>query len=168
MKTTIKTLLVLALAAPILSAEPDAAVMATGKAAAMLCSACHGPDGQGLQVGPQKMAPTFTGSKILLDDEAVVAAVLKGIKKEGTDYMGVMAPLEAVFKKPDGSFDAEKMTALITFLRNSYDNKAEGVTAEKAQEIFEKYKDRTESMTRAELVKIEDENAKAAEEKKAE
>lgn len=163
MKNTIKTLFALSLIAPALHAEPDAAVMAKGKAAAMLCSACHGPDGQGVAVGPKKMAPTFTGSKILLDDEAIVVSVLKGIKKEGDDYVGVMAPLEATFKKPDGSFDAEKMAALTTFLRNSYDNKAEGVTAESAQKTFDKYKDHKESMTRAELQKIEADNAAKAE-----
>ncbi|YCM44061.1 c-type cytochrome [Verrucomicrobiaceae bacterium 227] len=160
MKIIIQTLAAIAFSVPAFADKPDPQQMTAGKIAAALCSACHGPDGQGLQVGPQKMAPSFTRSRVVLNDEALVATILKGVKKEGTDYVGMMAPLEATFKKPDGSFDAEKMAALTTFLRNSYDNSAPGIKAEDAQKTFEKYKDRKEPLTRAELEAMTAKDAK--------
>ncbi|NNJ43732.1 MAG: hypothetical protein HKP15_10350, partial [Akkermansiaceae bacterium] len=41
---------------------------AAGKAAYMLCSACHHADGTGLPIGDKKMAPSLVGSKVVTGD----------------------------------------------------------------------------------------------------
>jgi mono/diheme cytochrome c family protein len=92
----------------------------------MLCAACHGPDGKGLQAGPALMAPSLVGSKLLLGDpDAPLLVVLKGIAKENMNYMGVMAPLAA-------GLDDQKLAAVLTYVRNEWGNSAPAVTVEQA------------------------------------
>lgn len=113
----------------------DPAVMALGKTAYATCAACHGPDGQGLQVGPAKMAPSMTGSELLLGDpDGPLLVVLKGIAKENMDYMGMMAPLAA-------ALDDEKLAAVLTYTRNSWGNSAPAVTVEQAAAARAKFAD---------------------------
>lgn len=121
-------------------AEIDPAVMELGKTTFATCAACHGPDGKGLAAGPMLMAPSFHGAdgaaKLLLDDnvDKGILVVLKGIQKEGMDYMGMMAPLGA-------GLSDEQIAAVLTYLRNSYGNSASAVTAEQVATAREKYAD---------------------------
>ncbi|MCB1206128.1 MAG: cytochrome c [Verrucomicrobiae bacterium] len=117
------------------AAAPDPAVMELGKASFMLCAACHGPDGKGLQAGPALMAPSLVGSKVLLGDpDLPLLVVLKGIAKENMNFMGVMAPLAA-------GLDDEKLAAVLTFTRNSWGNSAPAVTVEQAAAARAKFAD---------------------------
>lgn len=110
--------------APIVAQGPD--MMAIGQTAYANCLACHGADGKGMKVGAALMAPPLAGSELLLDDpDKSLLIVLKGIQKEGEDYMGVMAPLGA-------TLDDEKLAAVLTYARNSFGNSAEPVTVEQA------------------------------------
>jgi mono/diheme cytochrome c family protein len=112
------------LAVSMFSASADEAQKAKlieiGKASFATCMACHGPDGQGVALGPdKKMAPTLVGSTIANGDPAVFAlSVLKGIQKDPTNtaILGVMAPLEA-------ALDDEKLAGVMTYVRNSFGNK---------------------------------------------
>jgi len=114
---------------------PDAAQMQLGRAAYATCAACHGPDGSGLKAGPMLMAPSLIGSEMLLGDpELSLLVVLKGIAKEGMDYMGMMAPLGA-------GLDDEKLAAVLTYTRNSWGNSAPAVTVEQAAAARAKYAD---------------------------
>lgn len=125
--------------------------MKAGQVAAATCLACHGPDGKGLPVGTMKMAPSLEGSAVVNGDPEVFArVVLKGIKKEGTAYVGMMTPLEASFTT-DGSVDAAKLAAVMTYVRNSFGNSAAPVTTAQAKAAAEKFKDVKEPVTRAEL-----------------
>lgn len=123
-------------------------LMATGKTAFATCMACHGPDGTGLAIPPdKKMAPSLAGSKIVTGEPAVFAmAVLKGIVKDpaNTQILGVMAPLEA-------SLDDEKLAGVMTYVRNSFGNTASVVTPEDAKKFREQFKDIKASVTRAQL-----------------
>lgn len=122
---------------------------ADGKAAYVTCSACHGADGKGLPVGDKKMAPSLAGSKVVTGDPSVLAlAILKGIKKEGAEYIGIMAPLEAVYG------DDQKLADVMTFVRQSFDNKAEAVTKEDAAKYRAQWKDVKEPVTRAKLEEL--------------
>jgi mono/diheme cytochrome c family protein len=154
MKTQVATLAAVALLgsfAP-LHAQDKEAQMKAGQAAAATCMACHGADGKGLPVGAMKMAPALSGSAVVNGDPELFARViLKGIKKEGAEFIGVMAPLEGSFKAADGSIDAEKLAAVMTYVRNSYDNSAAPVTTEQAKAAAEKFKASAEPVTRAEL-----------------
>ena len=126
-------------------AEPDPAAMKLGQTCYALCMACHGPDGTGLKAGDAVMAPTLVGSKLALGDPSVFAAiVLKGIKKEDTKYLQVMLPLEA-------SLDDEKLAAVMTYVRNSFGNKAAPITKEQVAAARAQYKERKDPFSRAEL-----------------
>lgn len=157
MKHAILTVLAAA-ALPLTATADDAATakqMEAGKAAFMLCAACHGMDGKGVQAGPSKMAPSLEASKIAVGDPAIMALViLNGIQKEGTEYLGVMAPLGA-------ALDDEKLAAVMTYVRNSFGHKASAVTAEDAKKFREQWKDNKAPVTRAKLAEL----AAAAEKK---
>ena len=145
----------------LVTAAPDKAqLMKDGQAAFPLCMACHGPDGKGIKAGPMTMAPSLAGSKIAIGDPEIFAQVLmKGIQKEGTEFLQMMAPLEA-------ALDDKKLAGVMTYVRSSFDNKAEPVTEEQAKAWRAKYKDRKTPLTRAEiaeLVKKSEEAKKKAE-----
>jgi len=122
---------------------------AAGKAAYMLCSACHNADGTGLPVGDKKMAPSLVASKVVTGDPSVFAlVVLKGIKKEGTEHIGMMAPLEAVYAED------QKLADVLTFVRSSFGNKAAAVTAEDAAKYRAQWKDVKEPVSRAKMAEL--------------
>ena len=135
-------------------AEIDPAMMEMGKKAYATCAACHGPDGQGLKAGPMLMAPSLTGSELLLGDpDEALLIVLKGIAKENMDYMGMMASLGA-------ALDDEKMAAVLTYTRNAFGNSAPPVTVEQAAEAREKFQDvnAPAGVKRAEIPQIVEEH----------
>ena len=116
-------------------AGPNDSQMQLGKAAYATCAACHGPDGAGLKAGPMLMAPSLHGSELLLGDvDAALLIILKGIAKEGMDYMGMMASLGA-------GLDDEKMAAVLTYTRNSWGNSAPAITVEEAAAARAKFAD---------------------------
>ena len=122
---------------------------AAGKAAYATCSACHAADGKGLPLGAKKMAPSLADSKIVNGDPSLLALViLKGIKKEGTEYMGMMAPLEAAYP------DDQKLAAVMTYVRQSFGNKAKPVTVEDVAKFRAKWKDEAVNVTRARLKEL--------------
>ncbi len=115
-------------------AAPDPALMATGKSTFATCAACHGPDGKGIKTGPMLMAPSLSGSELLLGDpDAPILVVLKGIKKEGMDYIGQMLPL--------GMLTDEQLAGVLTYTRNSFGNSAPAVTPEMVKAAREKFSD---------------------------
>ena len=125
-----------------------AKLMETGKMSYMTCAACHGMDAKGVQAGPSKMAPALIDSKVALGDPSIMAlVVLKGIQKEGTEYLGMMAPLGA-------ALDDEKLAAVLTYVRGSFGNKAPAVTKEDAAKYREQWKDVTAPVTRAKLAEL--------------
>lgn len=116
-------------------AVSNSSQMQLGKAAYATCAACHGPDGAGLKAGPMLMAPSLHGSELLLGDvDAALLIILKGIAKEGMDYMGMMASLGA-------GLDDEKMAAVLTYTRNSWGNSAPAITVEEAAVARAKFAD---------------------------
>ncbi|MEX1117011.1 MAG: cytochrome c [Akkermansiaceae bacterium] len=150
MKKLVLSLAVLA-AIP-LSASADEAALAkqveAGKMSYMMCAACHGMDGKGVAAGPSLMAPTLVGSKVALGDPAVMALVIiNGIQKEGTEYLGMMASLGA-------ALDDQKLADVMTYVRNSFDNKAAAVTAEDAKKYREQWKDTVGPVSRAKIAEL--------------
>ena len=125
-----------------------AKMMEAGKMSFMMCAACHGMDAKGVQAGPSKMAPSLIDSKIALGEPSVLALVImKGIQKEGTEYLGMMAPLEA-------ALDDEKLAAVMTYVRGSFGNKAAAVTVADAAKFRDQWKDIKAPVTRAKLVEL--------------
>lgn len=129
-----------------MAAQADAAAQ---KTAYTTCSACHHADGTGLPIGDKKMAPSLVASKVVTGDPSVLALViLKGIKKEGTEHIGIMAPLEAVYT------DDQKLADVMTYVRTSFGNKAAAVTKEDAAKFRAKWKDSKDPVTRAKLAEL--------------
>jgi mono/diheme cytochrome c family protein len=124
-------------------------LMTDGKTNFMTCVACHGMDGKGMKPTPTMVfAPSLAGSKLATGDpEVFTQIVLKGIQKEGTEYMQVMAPLEA-------GLDDAKLASVLTFVRNSFDNKASAITPEQVKTWRAKYTDRKKPYSRAELAEF--------------
>ena len=113
----------------------DPAVMALGKTSYATCAACHGPDGKGMKAGPMVMAPSLVGSELLLGDpDKSLLVILKGIEKQGMDYVGAMAPLAA-------ALDDEKLAAVLTYVRNEWGNSAPPVTVAQAAAARKKFAD---------------------------
>lgn len=119
---------------------------AAGKVAYATCMACHGQDGKGMKAGENLMAPSLAGSKIATGDPAtLIKVILKGIAKEDNKYMMVMAPLEAAYE------DDQKLADVVNYVRTSFGNSAEKVTAAQVKKIREAAKDIKKPLKRAEL-----------------
>ncbi|SHI71097.1 Cytochrome c [Rubritalea squalenifaciens DSM 18772] len=120
-----------------------------GQTAYQTCMACHGADGKGMKAGPNTMAPSLAGSKLVNGNPELLAKIiLKGIHKEDQKYMMVMAPLEAAYA------DDQKLADVINYVRNSFGNKNEKkVTAEDAKKYREAAKDIKAPLKRADLEK---------------
>ncbi len=102
----------------------DEKVMEVGKAAYLICGACHGQNGEG---GP--IAPPLAGSEWVTGPVSnLIKIQLRGligpISVAGKDYdmPGGMAPLAY---QTD-----EQIAGVLTYIRNSFGNKASGVTPE--------------------------------------
>lgn len=137
-----------------------AKLMKDGATNFQTCIACHGLDGKGMKPAPTMVfAPSLVGSPLALGDpEVFTQIVLKGIQKEGTEYLQIMAPLEA-------SLDDEKLASVLTYVRNSFGNKASAITPEQVKEWRAKHKDRTKPYTRAELAEFTKQHAEATQKK---
>ena len=135
-----------------MSASADEAAVAkqveAGKISYMMCAACHGMDGKGIAAGPSLMAPSLVGSKVATGDPAVFALILlNGIQKEGTEYLGMMAPLGA-------ALDDQKLADVMTYVRNSFDNKASAVSVEDAKKYREQWKTTVGPVSRAKIAEL--------------
>ncbi len=124
-------------------AQPDASTYIT-------CQACHGADAKGLQLGPNlKMAPSLIGSEYVVGKPELLALIiLKGIQKEGADYAGVMAGMEAMFA------DDQKLADVMTYVRTGFGNTAEAVTVEQAKAYRAQWADIKAPVTRAKLSEL--------------
>lgn len=114
-----------------------AEVMALGQQKFLVCAACHGMDGKGMQPAPgMLMAASWVDSQILKKGsaEVIVAVMMKGIKKVNpAEYMGqIMMPLGA-------SLPDEDVAAITTYVRNTFGGHNELVTADQVKGWRAKY-----------------------------
>lgn len=104
-------------------AQPKAA-MAKGKLVyESICMACHQPDGGGMP----RMNPPLTGTSYVLGDKkALIRIVLKGLKGgeveiDGDRYENPMPAQQDVLTD-------QQIADVLTYVRNSFGNKASAVT----------------------------------------
>jgi len=116
-------------AAPAVEAPIDPAVMAVGKAQFLICSACHGQNAEGTP-----LAPPLAGSEWVKGPVSnLIRIQLRGlegpIKVAGKEYniVGGMAPLNY---QTD-----EQIAAVLTYVRNSFGNKASAVSADQVKAL---------------------------------
>ena len=114
-----------AIDAPAASDVPiDPAVMAAGKVSYMLCGACHGQNGEG---GP--VAPPLAGS------EWVKGPVSNLIRIQLRGLVGPITVAGKEYNMPGGMAALayqtdEQIAGVLTYVRNSFGNKASAVTPE--------------------------------------
>jgi mono/diheme cytochrome c family protein/glucose/arabinose dehydrogenase len=115
------------------------------------CVTCHQPDGGGLSASG---FPPLAGTKwVTGNDERLIKLVLKGmqgnIKVLGRDYGGQvpMTPFGGMLKD-------DEMAAVLTYVRNSFGNKASAIAPEKVKVVREATKDKVNFYTPEELLKV--------------
>ncbi|MEN9991376.1 MAG: hypothetical protein RLZZ224_1078 [Verrucomicrobiota bacterium] len=110
------------------SAPIDPKVMEAGKQEYALCSACHGPEGQGVP----NLAPPLAGSEWVVGPvENPIRITLRGlagpITVKGVEYK-LAAPMMAVAHLSD-----QQLANVLTYVRNSFGNKASAVTPDQVK-----------------------------------
>ena len=103
------------------------------------CGTCHGPNGAGII--SSGFPPLAQSSFVLGKDEELIKIVLKGLQ----------GPLEVNGKKYDGQvpmtpfeglLNDEEVAAVLSYVRNSFGNKAAPVTPEQVKMVREKVRDK--------------------------
>lgn len=125
------------LVSPLAFADQKADAMTAGQQKYLVCAACHGMDGKGMQPAPgMLMAASWVDSKILKQGsaEVITAVLMRGIKKVNpTEYMGqIMMPLGA-------SLPDEDVAVIVTYVRNTFGGHDELVTPAQVKEWRAKY-----------------------------
>jgi len=91
------------------------------------CLACHQVDG----LGVQGMNPPLVKTKQVSGDKAALIKIvlngMQGVEIGGEDYNGVMAP------HPD--LTDQQIADVLTYVRNSFGNKASAVTATQVKTV---------------------------------
>lgn len=112
------------------------------------CATCHQNDGKGL---PAANFPPIAKTKWATQDpERLIKLSLKGltgpIKVLGKDYNGSMTPFE-------GLLNDKEMAAVLTFVRNSFGNKASSVSPEQVKKVRAELKGQPDLLNPADLLK---------------
>ena len=99
------------------------------------CLACHQPDGSGV---PNMNPPLVKTKWVLGDKKALAKIVLKGlqggeIEIEGDKFHNPMPPLESVLSD-------QEIADVLTYVRNSFGNKASLVTVAEVKALRAKLK----------------------------
>lgn len=111
-------------AAPAEDAPPDPAVMAIGKTQFIVCAACHGQNGEGGPIGPP-----------LAGSEWVTGPVSNLIRIQLRGLQGPITVMGKEYNFPGGMAAQayqtdEQIAAVLTYVRNSFGNKAPAVKPE--------------------------------------
>ena len=120
-----------------------------------LCHACHGNDGNGIK----SLAPPLNKSNWVLGDKnKLLAIVLYGlagpIQVSGKEYKAPEIAGEMPGIGGNKEFGDEDIAQLISFIRNSWNNKADGITAGDVDRVRNQFKGRQTAFTAEELNRI--------------
>lgn len=91
------------------------------------CLACHQADA----LGVSGMNPPLVKTKFVMGDKVTLVKIvlngMTGVEVEGEDYHGVMAP--------HSDLSDQQIADVLTYVRNSFGNKAKAVTASEVKAI---------------------------------
>lgn len=104
--------------------EIDPAVMALGKSQYMVCGACHGQNGEGVNGNP----PLAGSEWVLGPEENLIRIQLRGLEGE-IPVAGKVYNLPGMAAYGAGQPD-ENVAAVLTYIRNEFGNTAPAVTAD--------------------------------------
>jgi mono/diheme cytochrome c family protein len=108
---------------------PDPAVMQLGQTTYALCAACHGANGAGFETGGVTVGPPLAGSEWVTGPASnLIRIQLRGLMGEIT----VKGKKYNLIMPPTGQTD-EATAAVLTYIRNSFGNKAAPVTVEQVK-----------------------------------
>ncbi|NAS11544.1 PVC-type heme-binding CxxCH protein [Poritiphilus flavus] len=114
------------------------------------CVTCHQADGKGLSAS---QFPPLSGVEwVTGDEERLIKLTMKGMMGP-IEIKGKVYPGQVPMTPFGGMLDDEEMAAVLTFVRNTFGNKADPVSPEKVKEIREEIKDKEGFYTAEELLK---------------
>jgi mono/diheme cytochrome c family protein len=110
----------------------DPAQMAIGKTQFIVCSACHGMDGKGA-AGSSPIAPPLEGSEWVKGPVSnLIRIQLRGLQGE-VHVLNKVWPLPAPLMAPLAYQTDEQIAGVLTYVRNSFGNKAGPVLPEQVK-----------------------------------
>ncbi len=137
--------------------SPEQKILRKGAQIYNNCAACHLAEGTG---NPALNIPPLAGSDWVQAEgpNRIIRIVLNGmsgpVKVNGTVWQGnAMNPWRKTADNPAGLSD-EEIAAVLSYVRNTWGNKASVVTVDEVKAISEATKSRTDPWTEAELLPI--------------
>ncbi len=114
------------------------------------CITCHQPDGRGLSAS---QFPPLAGVEwVTGNEERLIKITLKGIMGP-IDIQGKTYPGQVPMTPFGGMLDDEEIAAVLTFIRNTFGNKAPAILPEKVKEVRDNIKDKEGFYSAEELLK---------------
>lgn len=114
-------------------------IAAGKKVYSSICMSCHQTNGQGL---PGAFPPLAKSPWVLGTPERIVKLILHGLNGEleilGQKYNGVMPSYK-------NQFNNQQIANVVTYIRNTWGNKASEIDADFVIKIREEYKDKTDA-----------------------
>jgi mono/diheme cytochrome c family protein/glucose/arabinose dehydrogenase len=114
------------------------------------CMTCHQPDGRGLSASG---FPPVAGTPWVQGDEArLIKLVLKGLQGP-IDVLGIKYSGQVPMTPFEGLLNDDEVAAVLTYVRNSFGNKASAITPEKVKQVRAASKNKKGFYAPAELLK---------------
>ena len=114
------------------------------------CNTCHQPDGKGLSAAG---FPPLNATKwVLGNDERLIKLVLKGLYGP-IEVLGKKYPGHVPMTPFEGLLNDDEVAAVLTYVRNSFGNKASAISPSKVKEVRAATKDKTGFYSPEELLK---------------
>lgn len=115
------------------------------------CSTCHQPDGKGLTASG---FPPLAGTHwVQGNEERLIKLTLNGLMGS-IEVLGEKYPGQVPMTPFGGMLDDEEVASVLTFVRNSFGNKASAIKPEKVKEVREATKGKKDFYSPEELLKI--------------
>ena len=116
-----------------------------------ICQTCHGKDGNGIA----RVAPPLNNSEIVADKNKIIPIVLFGlsgpVQVNGKLYQAPEINGDMPGIGQNDEYNNEDIAEVLSYVRNSWNNKGERVTADDINKVRAKYKGRTNAFTFGEL-----------------
>jgi mono/diheme cytochrome c family protein/glucose/arabinose dehydrogenase/lysophospholipase L1-like esterase len=114
------------------------------------CTTCHQPDGKGL---PSSGFPPLTETQwVVGDEDRLIKLVLNGLQGP-IEVLGKKYPGQVPMTPFGGMLQDEEVAAVLTYVRNSFGNKAPAITPEKVKAVRAATKGKTGFYSPTELLK---------------
>jgi mono/diheme cytochrome c family protein/glucose/arabinose dehydrogenase len=115
------------------------------------CVTCHQADGKGLEAAA--FPPLMASGWVLGNEERMIKLVLKGLQGP-IEVNGKKYPGQVPMTPFAGMLNDEQVAAVLTYVRNSFGNKASAVSPAKVKQVRAATKDKAGFYTPEELLKL--------------